>query len=127
MSSPCCDRRWWIRGWRKALEDHFWRLSKKNYIPTSARQDYGKAFVREFRKFLDVSDGERKIADSRIGYIKTWTPVEIKGNALKVNFERYNKEAKNIDEGCMTIDVTADMNGKIIKKKKTISVCDDAY
>ncbi len=28
------------------------RLSKKNYIPSSARPDYGKAFVREFRKFL---------------------------------------------------------------------------
>ncbi len=28
------------------------RLSRKNYIPTSVRQDYGKAFVREFRKFL---------------------------------------------------------------------------
>jgi small redox-active disulfide protein 2 len=28
------------------------RLSKKNYIPGSARREYGKAFVREFRKFL---------------------------------------------------------------------------
>jgi small redox-active disulfide protein 2 len=28
------------------------RLSKKNYIPNSANQDYGKAFVREFRKYL---------------------------------------------------------------------------
>jgi small redox-active disulfide protein 2 len=28
------------------------RLSKKNYIPSSARNDYGKAFVREFRKYL---------------------------------------------------------------------------
>jgi small redox-active disulfide protein 2 len=28
------------------------RLSKKNYIPSSARREYGKAFVREFRKFL---------------------------------------------------------------------------
>ena len=28
------------------------RLSKKNYIPSSARGDYGKAFVCEFRKFL---------------------------------------------------------------------------
>ena len=27
-------------------------LSKKNYIPASVRQDYGKSFVREFRKFL---------------------------------------------------------------------------
>jgi small redox-active disulfide protein 2 len=27
-------------------------LSKKNYIPSSARKDYGKAFVREFRKFI---------------------------------------------------------------------------
>lgn len=28
------------------------RLSKDNYIPAKARDDYGKAFVREFRKFL---------------------------------------------------------------------------
>jgi small redox-active disulfide protein 2 len=28
------------------------RLSRKNYIPSSARNEYGKAFVREFRKFL---------------------------------------------------------------------------
>jgi small redox-active disulfide protein 2 len=28
------------------------RLSAKNYIPSSARKDYGKAFVREFRKSL---------------------------------------------------------------------------
>lgn len=28
------------------------RLSKKNYIPGSARPDYGNAFLREFRKFL---------------------------------------------------------------------------
>jgi small redox-active disulfide protein 2 len=28
------------------------RLEKKNYIPASARNDYGRAFVREFRKFL---------------------------------------------------------------------------
>jgi small redox-active disulfide protein 2 len=27
-------------------------LSKKNYIPNSAKKDYGKAFVREFRKFV---------------------------------------------------------------------------
>ena len=42
------------------------RLSKKNYIPASVRQDYGKAFVREFRKFLgqpyeDVEDKELRI------------------------------------------------------------------
>jgi small redox-active disulfide protein 2 len=28
------------------------RLAARNYIPRSAREDYGKAFVREFRKFL---------------------------------------------------------------------------
>jgi hypothetical protein len=27
------------------------KLSKKNYIPSSARRDYGTALVREFRKF----------------------------------------------------------------------------
>ena len=42
------------------------RLSKKNYIPTSVRQGYGKAFVREFRKFLgqpyeDVEDKRLRI------------------------------------------------------------------
>lgn len=28
------------------------RLSKDNYIPAKVRDDYGKAFAREFRKFL---------------------------------------------------------------------------
>ena len=27
-------------------------MSRRNYIPGSARTDYGKAFIREFRKFL---------------------------------------------------------------------------
>jgi hypothetical protein len=27
------------------------RLSKKNYIPAKARDPYGKAFLREFKKF----------------------------------------------------------------------------
>ncbi len=41
----------------------FERLSKKNYIPEPARETYGKAFVREFRKYLgqpyekEVSEG----------------------------------------------------------------------
>lgn len=30
----------------------FSQLEKDNYIPNPAREDYGKAFVREFRKFL---------------------------------------------------------------------------
>jgi len=28
------------------------RLSKKNYIPNSAKENYGKAFLREFKKFI---------------------------------------------------------------------------
>ena len=28
------------------------KLSRQNYIPSSARIDYGKAMVREFRKYL---------------------------------------------------------------------------
>jgi hypothetical protein len=28
------------------------RLKKDNYLPSSSMEDYGKAFVREFRKFL---------------------------------------------------------------------------
>ena len=38
-------------------------LGRGNYIPSSAKEDYGKAFVREFRKFLgqpyteDTPDG----------------------------------------------------------------------
>jgi hypothetical protein len=28
------------------------RLCKKNYIPSAARTEYGRAFVREFRRFL---------------------------------------------------------------------------
>jgi len=30
------------------------RLSKKNYIPNSAKEHYGKAFLREFKKFLGL-------------------------------------------------------------------------
>ena len=39
------------------------RLSKKNYIPKSAKENYGKAFLREFKKFVgkpyveDVPEG----------------------------------------------------------------------
>ena len=39
------------------------RLSKKNYIPNSAKENYGKAFLREFKKFIgkphdeDVPEG----------------------------------------------------------------------
>ena len=33
-------------------EDLLSRLSKKNYIPTNAQQKYGRAFAREFRRFL---------------------------------------------------------------------------
>jgi len=28
------------------------RLSKRNYVPSKVREDYGKAFLREFKKFL---------------------------------------------------------------------------
>ncbi|SPF43650.1 conserved hypothetical protein [Syntrophobacter sp. SbD1] len=34
------------------------RLGEGNYIPSSAKEDYGKAFVREFRKFLGQSCAE---------------------------------------------------------------------
>jgi len=34
------------------------RLSKKNYIPKSAEEIYGKAFLREFKKFIGKSDEE---------------------------------------------------------------------
>jgi hypothetical protein len=30
------------------------RLSKRNYIPDRAKSEYGKAFLREFRKFLGI-------------------------------------------------------------------------
>ena len=39
------------------------RLSKRNYIPRGARENYGKAFLREFKKFIgkpydkDVPEG----------------------------------------------------------------------
>ena len=34
------------------------RLSKKNYIPNSAKESYGKAFLREFKKFIGKSVDE---------------------------------------------------------------------
>jgi hypothetical protein len=36
-----------------AVQSHmFERLNQKNYIPGSAKEDYQKAFLREFRKFM---------------------------------------------------------------------------
>ncbi len=34
------------------------RFSKKNYIPNSAKESYGKAFLREFKKFIGKSFDE---------------------------------------------------------------------
>jgi len=36
------------------------RLSKNNYIPDKAREEYGRAFVREFRKYLGQDFVEEK-------------------------------------------------------------------
>ena len=36
----------------EAGEELLWKLSKKNYIPDKARENYKRAFLREFRKFL---------------------------------------------------------------------------
>jgi small redox-active disulfide protein 2 len=33
-------------------EELLTRLSKRNYVPPKVREDYGKAFLREFKKFL---------------------------------------------------------------------------
>ena len=37
---------------REVMEELLDRLCKKNYIPEKAREDYEKAFLREFKKFL---------------------------------------------------------------------------
>ncbi len=37
---------------QEVLEELLNRLAKKNYIPQNARENYGKAFLREFKKFL---------------------------------------------------------------------------
>ena len=34
------------------MSDLIDRLSKKNYIPNSAKENYGRAFLREFKKFM---------------------------------------------------------------------------
>jgi len=34
------------------------RLSKKNYISNNAKESYGKAFLREFKKFIGISCDE---------------------------------------------------------------------
>ena len=33
-------------------EELLYRLEKRNYIPQKVRENYGKAFLREFKKFL---------------------------------------------------------------------------
>jgi len=42
------------------------RLCKRNYIPSSARAEYGRAFVREFRRFLGDSPEESRPGAPRI-------------------------------------------------------------
>jgi small redox-active disulfide protein 2 len=37
---------------REVMTELLSRLSKRNFIPKSAREEYEKAFLREFRKFL---------------------------------------------------------------------------
>lgn len=37
---------------QEILEELVNRLAKRNYIPQNARENYGKAFLREFKKFL---------------------------------------------------------------------------
>ena len=37
---------------QEVMEELLDRLCKKNYIPEKAREDYEKAFLREFKKFL---------------------------------------------------------------------------
>jgi len=37
---------------REVMEELLNRLCKRNYIPEKAREDYEKAFLREFKKFL---------------------------------------------------------------------------
>jgi len=36
------------------------RLSKRNYVPPKVREDYGKAFLREFKKFVGKPFEEEK-------------------------------------------------------------------
>jgi small redox-active disulfide protein 2 len=38
---------------REMVEELLNRLCKKNYIPEKVKENYGKAFLREFKKFLD--------------------------------------------------------------------------
>ena len=37
---------------REVTEEIVSRLGKRNYIPATAKEDYGKAFLREFKRFL---------------------------------------------------------------------------
>lgn len=48
---------------KEVMEELLHRLGKRNYIPQKVEEDYGKAFLREFNKFLgkpyeqEVSEG----------------------------------------------------------------------
>ena len=37
---------------REVMEEFLSRLGKRNYIPEEVKESYGKAFLREFKKFL---------------------------------------------------------------------------
>lgn len=45
---------------REIKEELLNRLSRKNYIPDRTREDYGGAFLREFKKFLGRPHEEEK-------------------------------------------------------------------
>ncbi len=42
------------------------KLSKKNYIPDSAKNEYGKAFIREYKKHLDLDYEEEVMSGLEI-------------------------------------------------------------
>lgn len=50
------------------------RLSKKNYIPSEAYNDYGKAFIREYRKFIGESLPEEPLEQVEIKVLGAGCP-----------------------------------------------------
>ena len=45
---------------QEVLEELLHRLGKRNYIPQKVSENYGKAFLMEFKKFLGKSVGEEE-------------------------------------------------------------------
>jgi small redox-active disulfide protein 2 len=71
------------------------RLSKRNYIPERAREEYGKAFLREFKKSQGIAFEE--------------TPAGLEIKVLGPGCAQCDRLEKELIEAMTEMDVAADI------------------